>query len=157
MAVTKQEFSTTITSFLDLIEQESDILTGNERELSNLLDNLAVLYHRLTAYSKEYSPSDTPRRDQNALRKLITRRFPSFGRYQVSSSVTATPTPAIIEIGDSIDDILDITNELYSVNWLLLHNGIEEAAEYFVVSYDIHWGEHLRTLQLYIYCIKRGL
>ena len=54
-------------------------------------------------------------------------------------------------VGDAIDDILDITNDLKEILWRFDRFGADDAHWYFRMLYQIHWGEHLRGLAGYLY------
>ncbi len=60
-------------------------------------------------------------------------------------------------VGDAIDDIADIAEALAAVVWCFGHTSEVDARWRLWDSFEHHWGEHLRRLQLYLYCLRRGL
>lgn len=52
-------------------------------------------------------------------------------------------------IGDAIDDIVDIAQELMDVAWLWEQAGADAACWQYRFGHDGHWGRHLRVLRAY--------
>lgn len=84
---------------------------------------------------------------------MLGKRFPDFGFYR-SVNVLLDGDPNFDEermVGDAIDDLIDITMDLQSAAWLRDHGRCEEGAADLAWTFDIHWGAHLRNLQLYLH------
>ncbi|MFN7134579.1 MAG: DUF5063 domain-containing protein, partial [Myxococcales bacterium] len=58
---------------------------------------------------------------------------------------------AQIMVGDAIDDIVDIANDLQQVVWRWETTSEADALWHFRFSFTSHWGAHLRALQLYLH------
>lgn len=139
----------TINEFLELIEHGAGSATSCEDQLPALLDRLAVLQHEIVVPDHVSVGLDAPRRNHHELRALICERFPTYGLYNTALQVLDVPNEEF-GIGDAIDDLLDITIELYEVAWYWEQSREAEALWYLRFSFEAHWEEHLRSLQLYL-------
>lgn len=157
MAISEQEFNQTIAAVLELLTLDDRFDTQREKELSRLLDALTLTYHRLDRFATDYVPSNAPQVHQGFLRENIEKAFPRLGYYHKASGMSKPEEIPEMTRGDAIDDLMDICNELSAARHVKNEQGISAAANYFKVSYEIHWGEHLRYLQLYLYNRSRGL
>ncbi|OPZ83040.1 MAG: hypothetical protein BWY76_02470 [bacterium ADurb.Bin429] len=149
-----------IEEFLDLIENGRGSVHANEAALVLLLDKLALAWHAAKSdFDDSEYPDSPPWGDQDRLRKKICHLFPNYGFYNIALNISVNIGYDKMGTGDAIDDILDITNEMYEVQWRWLHTSHDDALWYFHWSYGGHWGEHLRALQLYLYddTYERGL
>ena len=133
---------------------EDGAISAEERmqRLRRSLDRLALLQHDVNYTFDERDYPDTPLKDYNAIRQLVSSRFPDLGYYNVPNSVTQDIAQTGIDVGDAIDDIADIAIELNEVLWRFDHTSIDDALWYFEFSYVSHWEHHLRELQL---CLQR--
>jgi hypothetical protein len=118
-------------------------------ELAKALDELAIAYHQAPDVEPADDDSDPPREDYRARYPRLGKRFPNLGYYAV-----ADPTEPINDeplVGDAIDDLSDIAADLEEVLWRLENVGADDAHWYFRMLFEIHWGRHLRELQLYLH------
>ena len=53
-------------------------------------------------------------------------------------------------LGDAIDDLCDIANDLSEVLWRWEHLGADDAHWYLRLMY-MHWGWHMRELQSFLH------
>ena len=148
--MTRKEIREVIQEFLDLIERGSSSVETNEAALNLVLDKLALALHYV-----EYSFDDTtypeaPRRDQSALRELIEMRFPNYRLYNTPEFTTSRIEASPMMVGDAIDDILDIANDLYEVAWCWENTSGDDALWHLQENYQSHWRLHLRGLQRYL-------
>ena len=82
-------------------------------------------------------------------RELVSRRFPNSGYY---NSVSPEPiAEAEVETGDAIDDLADIFGDLEDFDAHWQEAGPDAALSGLAASYEVHWGGHLRSLQLYLH------
>ncbi len=152
MSASPIEVKDAIAEFIALIED--DTITADDRiqRLRRSLDRLALLQHDVSYTSDDCDYPDTPRKDYNALREVLSARFPELGYYNIPHPVTQQIAEAEIQVGDAIDDISDIAIELYDVVWRWNHTSVDDALWYFSNSYSTRWEGHLRDLQL---CLQR--
>jgi hypothetical protein len=87
----------------------------------------------------------------------VSERFPSLGFYNVVVDVTEKLSETELAVGDAVDDLADIVDQLKAVSWCFEHTSANDALWHLWDSYVFHWGEHLRYLQLYLYCSRRQL
>lgn len=85
-------------------------------------------------------------------RERVAARFPDLGLYATVEPVLSG-VPEDPMVGDAIDDLVDVWTELERVAWYLVRGGPGDAARYYAWSYDVHWGRHLRELQLYLHAL----
>jgi hypothetical protein len=119
--------------------------------LARCVDELALSYHD-TPPGEPDDNDETRPAEINAVYKDIGSRFTAFGHY---STVFGIDVSEEALIGDAIDDILDITNDLKEVLWRYERFGVDDANWYLRMLYQIHWGEHLRRLAYYLYWLQR--
>jgi hypothetical protein len=115
--------------------------------LACCLDELALSYHN-TPLGDPSESDDSPPPEINVTHTDIAARFPDLGFY---GTVFGIDVPGEAIVGDAIDDILDITNDLKEVLWRFDRFGADDAHWYFRMLFEIHWGEHLRGLAGYLY------
>ncbi len=148
-----------ITDFLYLLEhppaQEGEAL----RALALSLDRLAFAIHSLPEGDVPDDAREPPDLGVNAEYKrfsaLASKAFPALGIY-----VDCDPTEDISQrptMGDAIDDLADIAQDLSQSVWRWDHNGLEDAAWHLRFDYGTHWGEHLHSLRRYLHVlVHRG-
>ena len=136
-----------VNQFIALLD---DGEVADDEALSLLLDKLAFAQHFVEFTFDEADYPDAPRRDQSELRRLVSRRFPDYGFYNVPVSVTKEIAESKCMVADAIDDILDIANDLLEVEWQWANTSEANALWHFQHSYSSHWQGHLRGLQFYI-------
>ncbi len=138
-----------VRQYLGLVEG-ADYIVVEDETLLPVLDHLAFAqqFVRFTFDPTEYP--DSPRRDQVAFRESISRRFPTYGYYNLPEFVTKEIATSKCVVADAIDDILDIGNDLLTVEWCWTNTSEADALWHFQDSYSSHWQAHLRGLQFYI-------
>ena len=149
MPVSAQEIREVITEFITLIENDTISPEDRMHRLRRSPDRLALLQHDVSYTFDKRDYPDAPRKDYNAMRQIVSARFPELGYYNVPSAVTKHIAESDIDVGDAIDDIADIAIELYEVLCRFDHTSEDDAPWYFSNSYTTHWEQHLRELQLY--------
>lgn len=118
-----------------------------------MLEELSLLRHAIDpSVALEITPGglDAPRPDQVELRKRIAVRFPMLGLYNIPQTVTGEQMQSGMMMGDAIDDLLDITNEMLATQWHLQQAGPDDALWEFAFGYDHHWRHHMRCLLWYL-------
>jgi hypothetical protein len=133
-------------SFLKLIEEGS---VPSSRELLRALDGLAMTYHETPEGDPAEGEAEPPRYDYKARCASLGKRFPDYGYYVLSN-----PSEPITEegiLGNAIDDLAGISDDLQEVIWRFEHFGPEDAHWHFRFLFEIHWGMHLRELSVYLH------
>jgi hypothetical protein len=115
--------------------------------LARRLDELALSYHDTPLGNPNKSDEPPPSAGRIEYGD-VGRRFPSLGYY---GSADPKEVPGEALVGDAIDDIMDITNDLQEVLWRFDRFGPDDAHWHFRFLYQIHWGEHLRDLARYLH------
>jgi Domain of unknown function (DUF5063) len=152
--VQSTEIRAAIRQFLSLIDAAEHTVQQDEEVLPYLLDQLAFAQHFVRFTFDESDYPDSPRRDQSALRQLISRRYPNYGYYNIPDVVTTNIAESKCVVGDAIDDLLDISNDLLDVEWRWSNTSEADALWHFQNSYSSHWQAHLRGLQLYLHSLS---
>jgi Domain of unknown function (DUF5063) len=128
-----------------------DLVTKCEKPsielLARRLDELAVSYYD-TPLGAPDERDELPTREDRVEYADIGSRFPDLG-YYASADPDELPGEAIV--GDAIDDIMDIANDLKEVLWRFDKFGPDDANWYFRFLFQVHWGEHLRDLARYLH------
>lgn len=154
MSATRDDIKTAIDEFIAVVEDAQIPTEERLQRLRRSLDGLAWLQHEIACTFDEREYLDAPDTDHDALRQVVSAHFPELGYYNIPSSITQHIAAAETDVGDAIDDIVDITRELYEVRWRWEHNSADDALWYFQDMYFHHWESHLRGLQL---CLQRLL
>jgi hypothetical protein len=115
--------------------------------LARRLDELALSYHD-TPPGKPDASDDLPSPETRVTYQEIGSRFPDLGYY---GTADAGEVPGEAMIGDAIDDIMDIANDLKEVLWRFERFGAEDAHWHFRFLFEVHWGQHLRDLARYLH------
>ena len=154
--MTRNDLKLVIDDFIDLIENGTYSIKQNESRLIKLLDELAVGLQIKSTTLADIEYPDPPQRNQKELRDLVCSRFPNYGYYNIPETILEKIGESGVVVGDAIDDIVDITNDLSKVAWRWEQNDPEDAIWHFYCDFVSHWGSHLRFLQLYIHLSKYG-
>jgi hypothetical protein len=153
MPASPQELKAAIEEFIALVEDPTTLPEDRLQRLRRSLDRLALLEHEFAyAFVDDRDYPDAPEIDHSVLRQLVSAHFPELGYHNIPSSITNQIGTAKIDFADAIDDIVDITRELYEVQWRWAHTSVDDALWYFKDMYFHHWESHLRGLQL---CLQR--
>jgi hypothetical protein len=146
-----------IEAYVDVVE--SPALTPEERlvRLPAALDELAVAVRGINFEFDETDYADDPSEDFQAIYKVVGRRFPTLGYYNVAGSITKEIGESKVLIADGIDDIVDILLDLKGVLWRLDNTSVDDALWHLNHDYQSHWGRHLWDLQLYLYALASGM
>src|SRR4029077_20178099 len=115
MAASPSEVRDAAQEFIALIEDEAMSSEDRMTRLRRSLDRLAYLEHDVSYTFDERDYRDAPRKDYSAMRQLVAAHFPELGFYNTPDSVTQDIAETKISVGDAIDDISDITIDLYEV------------------------------------------
>jgi hypothetical protein len=148
----QKEIRAAIEGFINLLENGLNDEQANIHALELNLDNLALAYHFAEVVFEDYD-SEASSPDYNQLKHLAISRFPGFGYYNEPKNITEKIGEADILIGDALDDIADITRDLYEVLWYWENESEKVALWKFCFGYEHHWGAHLRSLQSYLYAV----
>lgn len=148
--MTRDEVKKTIVRFIEFIEDTKESGRECEDQLALYLDQLAMSIHfNKVAHDKLYE-ADPPRKDYKEDNVLVVKKFPDFGYYNVVLNVIEKVGEPEYATGDAIDDIADIYGDLKEVIWRWENNSPEDALYHHQFLFRIHWGLHLRNLQLYL-------
>ena len=148
--MTRDELKSTIDDFLLLIEKGSESVEINEAQLKLLLDKLAMAQHFASYVFDEKEYSEPPKRAAGDVLVLVKKRFPNYGYYNVAEDVINNVGGSTVIVGDALDDITDIALDLFESKWRWENNSVEDGLWHFKNHFEIHWGRHLRELQLYL-------
>jgi hypothetical protein len=132
--------------FLHLAQERE---SPSKEELSRALDELALSFHDCPPGRPAEGDAEPPADDSSSLYAALGPRFPDFGYYAMSDPTEVLggePT-----VGDAIDDLADIVNDLRQVSWRYDMLGADDAHWHFRLGFQTHWGEHLRSLARYLH------
>ena len=140
----------TIKNIIDLVmESRAD----SEREFMSLLDRLAWQISETPSTDPPIG-EEVPENDYAAIRKAAEKTFPNWGYYNVADEITQNIGRCEIHVGDAIDDVTDIVNDLKMIYWSYVNESEEMAVWHLLDSYKYHWREHMRSLQFYVHCLE---
>jgi len=146
-----------VDAFLAFVLRREPSTRADWPELVRRLDDLAVARHRCAIADYPEDDEGAPRTTDAELRPLIGQRFPEFGFYHRISPLVDGDLDFDqgTTLGDAIDDLLDITKDLQSAVWFRDRGRSDEGAALLAWSFDHHWGEHLRELQVCLHYMLR--
>lgn len=155
MTMQMREFGDLVRRVSALIQHGTGSADEDERQLAILCDQLGIAAQSAREHAATGDSYDIPERDYERTRRLVAARFPRYGHYNIAAPMTLEIGAGEVVVGDAIDDITDVADELAAVEWRLQNTGEPDALWHFHDGYDHHWGAHLRRLQLYLYCVAR--
>lgn len=141
----------TIENYLAIIVTDEGEEADRIQKLIVSLDELALAANKVNDTFDERDYPEPPPLDYAETRKNIARLFPSLGIYNVVLDVSDQIAQTTLAIGDSTDDMADITGDLEQVLWRFKNTSEDDALFNFKFLFRIHWGMHLRNLQLYLH------
>jgi hypothetical protein len=139
--------------FLALIKKDLPPSAEDEERLQGLLDHLALARYMKVPSDEEKEYPEPQLAGYEDMRKLVKRRFPNYGFYNVASPVSEKIADAEIIVGDAIDDVADIAGELEEFLWRWDNTSKGDALKDFLTC-RFHWEPHIRGLQFYICSIE---
>ena len=148
------EIKQTIEEFISFVlygKPESE----DVKKLIQHLDKLALLPNKIQFTFDELDYSDPPDKQYTETYKKVVKRFPNLGSYNTLNFISENIGNSEVLVGDAIDDITDIVNDLQDVLWYFKNTSIDDALWNLEDSFNSHWGRHLRELQLYLHDISR--
>ena len=150
--MTQPRVRANIRAFLNLIENGS---AQAEHKLEVLLDQLACARHEIAKVMDAGEDPDLPKKDYDETLALVKTQFAGFGYYNVSEILGDMHEPGSL-VGDAGSDVVHIYTELDAVEQLWRSQGEKKALGHFAATFDLHWGGHLRWLQVYLLELRRG-
>jgi hypothetical protein len=134
-------------------ERKPQRLTTGEREaaLRLALDRLALASHFAATPFDDEDHADPPGEGYDELRARIAPLFPELGLYNVARDLETNVGATEVLVGDAIDDIVDIARDLSDVARRWETTSVADALWHFRFGFRSHWGQHLRSLQLYLH------
>lgn len=152
--MTRDEVVGAVHAFLAVFSGEGNA-AERERELRKALDRLALAYHFAEAPAadeREYPSVREPGIEKwKSLCARYAAVFPDFGHYNMTMDVIEKVGAGELIIGDAIDDLADITQDVQEFLDRWSSNSPEDALWHFRSSFEYHWGRHLRSLQSYLH------
>ena len=141
----------TIKELIELVTEHQH--SSIEKRFLSLLDRLAFQISE-TDWTDPPVGEEVPENDYPAIRKAVESAFPDWGFYNVAGEITQNIGECEIHIGDAIDDVTDIINDLKMVYWSYQNESEEMATWHLLDSFNNHWRAHMRSLQFYVHCLE---
>ena len=126
---------------------------SNEHKFLSLLDMLAWQISETMPVDPP-AGKEVPENDYPAIRKAAEKSFPDWGFYNVAGEITQNIGDCQVHVGDAIDDVTDIVNDLKMVYWSYQNESEEMATWHLLDSFNNHWRAHMRSLQFYVHCLE---
>lgn len=137
-----------VESFLTVVCSPTCDQGDRIRRLKVCLDELALLANT-TQYIADEADYPNPPRANPASWDKVEKLFPSLGFYNVALGI---PERRSKTLGvNAIEDIVDIAGDLAEVLWRMENTSTDDALFHFQLTFQSHWGVHLRCLQLYLH------
>lgn len=133
-------------SFLQLVLLDSE---PTAQRLARALDQLACSYHETPITDPDEADHEPLKSDIDG--QIIGARFSQLGYYSDVDPLDDVEQP--MQVGDAIDDLLDIATDLKEVLWRFENVSEADAHWHFRFLFEIHWGPHLRDLSRYLHSV----
>ena len=141
-------------ALLDFVQQATPTTPADWPELVRLLDGVALARHACPTESWCYDDEQhgpLPERSYDEWRRVIGPRFPDFGFYWEALDPLDPARAENAGLGDAIDDLADIARDLQQAVLVRERLGEREGRLGLGDSFDVHVGDHLRSLQRYLH------
>jgi len=145
------ELKDLVDELLYLVEVGSGSPQADEAELAHGLDRLALAMRCSMASDEPGELPAIPPRNREVLAKVAASRFPGFGAYNRAASLTDDVGRSSLEVRRAIDDVASLADHLHVVAWLWRNASWDAGLWYLQESHSRHWGEAMRSLQLYLH------
>ncbi len=136
-----------IDRYLSLVRGENP--EASESTLQLLLDRLALATHELLAESNSHPSAGLDCGCYQEWHLRAKTAFPGLGCYNSVRPVSARVGAATLVVADAINDIADIAVDLEEVARCWDHDPTD-GLWHLENTFRYHWGERLRSLQLYL-------
>ncbi|RJS21196.1 DUF5063 domain-containing protein [Corallococcus sp. H22C18031201] len=153
--MTRKDILLAVKHFLDVVDARIAV-ADRERALRAALDPLALASHFAEAPFDDAESPDAPELDYQVLRASIEPLFPGLGLYNEALNIADSVGESALSLGDALDDLTDITRDLRDVLFYWEHTSEENALWHLRFGFESHWGQHLRSLQLYLHARTTG-
>jgi len=149
--MTKEQIYATAKDFVSFIESGAASSVDSIPRLVMLVDHLAFAYHFTDYPFDDVDYGEPPEKRYQQLRKHVEGSFPDLGFYNLPLKIDSDIPDSEVVLGDAIDDIVDIANDLKEFVWRWENTSQLDALWHFRFGFTAHWGTHLRSLQLYLH------
>lgn len=149
-----------VLALLDFVQQATPTTPADWPELVRLLDGVALARHACPTESWDYDDEQhgpLPARSYDEWRRVIGPRFPNFGFYWDVLDPFDPARAENVGLGDAIDDLADIARDLEQAVLVRDRLGEREGRLALGDAFDVHVGDHLRSLQRYLHLRTAGV
>ena len=141
---------TVIDNFLSVI-MEQEIEHDDIGVLIALLDELVYIVRFTEGHFDEIDYPDPPETDYPAIGKVLEKRFPSLGCYNIVFDISGPREEAELGTYFSSLNLMDIVGSMQKIVWRFENTSEDDAFWHFHWGYMATWGRDLRFLQLYLH------
>lgn len=124
--------------------------TDRDKLLGKSLIKIYSLYFDIDYEFDETSYPDFDKQKLPNIRQNIESNFPDFGLYKIIIDINDLDNKVNNGIGDAIDDLTDITIDLFEVKWRTENNSLEDGLWYFELIFYSHTQQHIIDLLNYM-------
>ena len=140
---------TVIYNFLSVV-MEQEIEQDDIGVLIALLDELVYIVRFTENHFDEIDYPDPPKTDYPAIGKVLEKRFPSLGWYNMVFHISGPEEEAELGMDLSHLNLMDIVASMQEIVWRFENTSDDDAFWHFHWGYMATWGRDLRFLQLYL-------
>lgn len=149
-----KELITTIDDVVKFGLQSNLALLDKSKVLERSLIKIYSLYFDI---SYQFDNSDYPEFEKFTIpniRQNVESNFPDFGYYKTVLDYDNVENLNEVGIGDAIDDLTDIINDLLQIKWRIENNSLADGLWFFELIFKSHTQQHI--LDLLNYMKKKG-
>ena len=122
-----------------------------DEKLLSIADQILCAFRETSSRFDKNDYPDTPKRNYEIKRKEVSSKFKDYGYYNIPDKVCNDIANTKILVGDAIDDIVDLYHDFSDFLWRCENTSDDDAIWYFKNPERLHWEEHLRGLQYYLF------
>jgi hypothetical protein len=144
------ELITTIDDVVKFGLQSNLALPDKNKVLERSLIKIYSLYFDI---SHQFDNIDYPEFEKFTkpnIRQNVESNFPDFGFYKTVLDYDSVENLNEIGIGDAIDDLTDIINDLLEIKWRIENNSLADGLWFFELIFKSHTQQHILELLNYI-------
>jgi len=145
----KMEILSKLKEFIDFINNPPK--ENVDEKLLKLIDEIFYVFYQIPDRSDDNEYPDPPKHEYEKKYKELRGIFNDYGYYNIPDNVCTKIADTKMNVGDAIDDIADLYFEFSDFIWRYENTSENDAIWYFKNPNKLHWEEHLRDLQYYLF------
>ncbi len=141
-----KELIPTINEIIKYGLQPNLTITDKEKLLERHLVKIYDIYFDIEFTFDETEYPDFDKSELLDIRQTVTSNFQDFGLYKTTIDINDIDNLKDNAIGDAIDDLTDIINDLLEIKWRIENNSLADGLWFFELIFYSHTQQHILDL-----------